>query len=54
MLSGYKTYLTGALLGLVSFAGFVGWIDADAQQSLTALLMGGGLTFLRMGVKKGT
>jgi hypothetical protein len=51
MLSGYKTYIVGALLGVTAAAEYLNFIDADTGAQLRALLLGGGLITLRAGVK---
>lgn len=51
MLSGYKTYIVGALLGVTAAAEYLNFIDADTGAQLRTLLLGGGLITLRAGVK---
>jgi hypothetical protein len=54
MSTGYNTYLMALLLGLNEAAGVLGWVDAEAQNSIRVLLGSGGLVFLRAGIKKDT
>ena len=52
MLSGYKTYLIAAAIGVVSAAHQLGYLDAQLYGTLLGLLGGGGLATLRAGVTK--
>ena len=52
ILSGYKTYIVAVLLGLVGAGKHLGYIDPEAATTIETLLLGGGLAFLRAGVKK--
>lgn len=52
MLDGYKTYITAVLIAVVAFAKVMQWITEETANTLTTMLMGGGLAFLRMGVAK--
>ena len=51
MLAGYKTYIVAILIGVAKVAEVLGFIDAAAYETIFALLMGGGLATLRMGMK---
>jgi hypothetical protein len=46
-LAGYKTYIIATLIGVLSAAHFLGYIDTETFQTLFALLTGGGLAALR-------
>lgn len=50
MLLGYRTYLIAALIGLTQASSVLGWITPEMTTTLTNLLVGGGLFFLRAGV----
>lgn len=52
-LSGYRTYIIAALLGLLAAGHYLGYIDLETFQSLSVMLTGGGLAALRAGVKNG-
>jgi len=52
LLSGKKTYLTALFIGLITFAQYMGWIDADVFKQLLALAGATGLAALRAGVDK--
>lgn len=54
MLTGYRTYITGALIAIVAFAKSVGWVTPEMADSLTDFLVGGGLVFLRLGMTNET
>ena len=51
-LSGCKSYFIAALIGLISAAKFLGWIDEATFGVLFGLLTGGGLAALRSGIEK--
>ncbi|MCL4500445.1 MAG: hypothetical protein M1438_01150 [Deltaproteobacteria bacterium] len=51
-MSGKKTYIAAGLIGLVTVARVLGWIDDALYQTLLALLGAGGLAALRAGVTK--
>lgn len=46
-LEGKKTYICAGLIGLLSAAKFLGWIDEQAYMVAFGLLTGGGLASLR-------
>lgn len=50
MLKGYRTYITAAFIALVTFSKVCGWVTDEMADTLTNLLLGGGLAFLRAGV----
>ena len=52
-ISGYKTYIVAALIGVLAAGKFLGYIDGETFATLSALLGGGGLAALRSGVAKG-
>ena len=54
MLSGNRTYIVAALIALVNFARILEWITVEMADTLTSLLLGGGIAFLRAGVKTDT
>lgn len=54
MSTGYNTYIVAALFGLTAFAHAMGWMTDDAFATINTLLTGGGLAFLRAGVKRET
>jgi len=49
---GHKTYICAALLGLVTAAHALGWINDEVCQALSGMCVAGGLAALRAGVKK--
>lgn len=51
MFSGYKTYYVAAAMVLLGGLHSQGYLNDSTYQSLQGLLTGGGLAFLRMGVK---
>lgn len=51
-LKGYRTYIIAALIGCLSAAHFLGYIDTETFNTFFALLSGGGLAALRAGVTK--
>lgn len=51
-LQGKKTYIVAVLMGLVAVGTQLGWITKEAAATIEALLLGGGLAFLRAGVAK--
>ena len=51
-LSGSKTYITAAAIAALQFAKMMGWVDSDTTETLTNLLLGGGLAFLRSSIAK--
>lgn len=51
MFAGYRTIITAVLVGVINVAEMIGYIPKDTSQTLTNLLLGGGLAFLRLGVK---
>ena len=50
MLEGKKTYITGALIAVVAFARHLAWVTPEMADTITNLLLGGGLVFLRSGI----
>lgn len=52
LMPGKKTYLIGAIIGLVSCAYALGYIDQQVYMALLGVLNGGGLITLRSGVQK--
>lgn len=46
-LRGKRTYLIAALIGLLSAAKFLGWVDEGTFQTLSVLLGAGGIAALR-------
>ena len=52
-MAGYKTYMVGAAMVLLAGLHSQGYINDSTYQSLQGLLTGGGLAFLRMGMKTG-
>lgn len=50
MLTGSKTYITAGCIALVAFAKVLEWITPEMADTLTTLLLGGGLAFLRNGI----
>lgn len=46
-LEGKRTYIIAALLGLLSAAKFLGWVDEVTFQTFSVLLTGGGLAAIR-------
>ena len=51
-LSGRKTYLVAALMGVLAMARTLGWLDEQSYQTVLGLLAGLGLGTLRAGVTK--
>jgi hypothetical protein len=51
-LPGKKTYITAAVMALVTFARAMGWLDDQAYAALEGLLAALGLATLRAGVSK--
>jgi hypothetical protein len=50
-MSGYRTYIIGAvMIGLVLAKGW-GWISVDTYQEIQAILVGLGFVTLRAGIK---
>lgn len=54
MLSGYKTYIIAAVMGLVFALEFAGVITPDTAKAVEGLLIASGLMTLRAGVQKST
>lgn len=52
MLSGKKTYLVAAILGLLNAAVYLNWITVDQLNQINAILVALGLGALRAGVSK--
>lgn len=50
MFVGKKTYLTGGLLAVLALARHMEWVTPELADSLTNILVGGGLVFLRQGI----
>ncbi len=48
--TGYNTHIVAVLIGLTTVARVFGWITDGSAETITALLLGGGLSFLRAGV----
>ena len=51
-LTGYKTYIVAVLMGALSTAHMLGWIDDATYQAVLGLLGAIGLGTLRAGVAK--
>jgi len=51
-LSGYKSYIIAALLGLTAAMNYLGFMDTETMGMLTVLLTGGGIAALRDGIAK--
>ena len=51
-LTGYKTYIVAVLMGALSTAHMLGWIDDATYQAVLGLLGALGLGALRAGVTK--
>ena len=49
-LKGKRTYIIACLIGLLSAAKFLGWVDDHSFQLFTTLLTSGGLATLRAAV----
>jgi hypothetical protein len=52
MLSGKKTYIMAALMGLAAFARGMGWLDQNQFELLLSVAGSMGLAALRAGVSK--
>lgn len=52
MLKGKKTYITALLLGMVTVAYALGYIDESLRATLEGLLLAGGLAALRDSIPK--
>jgi len=52
MLKNYRTYIFATLIGLLSAARFLGYVDDDTFVTLLGLLNGGGLAALRSAIKQ--
>ena len=52
MFENKKTYATAGLIAVVTFAQTMGWVTPEAGETITTLLLGGGLAFLRSAVAK--
>jgi len=52
MLTGYKTYIVGALIGFLTAAESMGLVPPEAANTLREMLLGLGLVTLRAGIKK--
>lgn len=52
VLSGYKTYIVAAILGLVTVATQLGYLNADQAKTVQELLAATGLVTLRLAVSK--
>ncbi len=50
-MTGYKTYLIAAAMGLATVAQALGWIDNETWLTIMGRLNGGGIATLRAGVK---
>ncbi len=50
-LKGYRTYIIAALIGILSAAHFLGYVDQGTFETFTVLLTGGGLATLRSAVE---
>lgn len=51
-LGGKKTYGFAALVAIVAFAQYLGWIDGETATLLYGLFGAGGAVSLRMAIKK--
>jgi len=51
-MTGYKTYLVAACVGVATMAKVLGWIDSAAYETILGLLGASGLAALRAGVTK--
>lgn len=47
---GWKSYAIALLLGVVSVAHSQGWIDDGTKDTITTILIGGGLAAIRHGI----
>lgn len=52
MLSGYRTYIIAALIGIATVAHQIGYIDAVTYQTILGILGAGGLATLRSSISK--
>lgn len=52
MFQGKKTYITAAVMALVTFARGMGWIDTQQYELIMGLLAALGISALRSGVEK--
>jgi hypothetical protein len=52
MFAGKKTYITAALMAVITFARGVGWLDPQQYELVLGLLGSLGLAALRAGVSK--
>ena len=52
MLTGYKTYIVGALIGLITAAETVGLVPSEMASMIRDFLYGLGFVTLRAGIKK--
>ena len=48
---GWKSYAVAVLLALVSVAHSQGWIDDGLKDTITTILIGGGLAAIRHGIQ---
>lgn len=53
-MTGIKTYLAAAGIGLVTAARFLGWITPEIYELMIGLLGAGAVAALRAGVSKAT
>ena len=53
-MKGKKTYITAILMGLLSVAYGLDFMDKSTYDVLMGVLISGGLAFLRLGVSKTT
>ena len=51
-MSGYKTYAIAALIGVVTVAHQLGYIDDNLRDTILGFLGAGGLATLRAGIAK--
>lgn len=51
-MSGYRTYTSAAMMGILAVAFGLGWINRDLYEALVGLVGGIGLATLRSGVEK--
>ena len=51
-MSGYKSYIVAALMAFVTVAHSMGWIDDATRDTLSGILLGGGIAALRAGINK--
>jgi len=50
---GYRTYISAFVLVILSGLYMQGYIDEDTYRALEGIVLGGAVTFLRMGMKGG-